>query len=210
MLLMSASAPVAARPCEPPGTQWSGTQLGTLTTGAGKAKPGPWVQSCPSLAHVHTGAAPRHRLGACTALASPAPASASVRTSGRAPTQGRQPRQPPNTPTLPGVAALIHSLQPQMQTGQEPTSTRSALQASRPAQPGSGHRAGTSSIAGASRRPGCFSCLPPALLCRQALRNPLGTNCRQTCNPKAAHTAISQGLPRLCHSPYAALHPQQP
>lgn len=69
MLLMSASAPVAARPREPPSTQWSGTQLSTPTHGGRQGKARPLGTILPFTGtHSHRGcsmASPRHMHSTC-------------------------------------------------------------------------------------------------------------------------------------------------
>lgn len=74
------------------------------------------------------------------------------------PSQGWQHRQPHSRPALPRVTALVHSPQPQTQTGQESASTHSrALPHRHIAQHswGVGTNRGVSGVVGASRRPGC-------------------------------------------------------
>lgn len=193
----------------PPGTQWSGTQLSTPTHGGRQGKARPLGTILPFAGtRSHRGcstASPRHMHSTCL------------------PSYSFCKRQDLRPCLNPGSAAQAapqhadpawghssHSLPPAADANRPGAHKHPLCPASISPSQGAGTKQGPAACAGASRRPGCFSCLPPALLCLQALRNPLGTNCRQTCNPKVAYTAISQGLPRLCRSPYAALHPQQP
>lgn len=158
MLLMSASAQVAAQPWEPPLVP-GGTQLGAPTRGGrqGKARPLDTIlpfagthshRGCPTASprHMHSTCLPGYGSCKCQDLwpcPRPGPA-AQAAPQHTDPARGHSSRSLPATTDANGPGAHKDPLQ------------GSAPQAPCPAQPGSGHQAGGSSVAGASRRPGCF------------------------------------------------------
>lgn len=143
----SGSSSALAVPWSPVGHGWVPQPMG-----AGEAKPGPWARHCPVLPHTHTRAAPQHRLDPRTALAIPATAPGSTRTSGHVPSPRPAAQAAPQHASPAWVTALLHSLQQGMQTGQAPTNTRSgALPCRHLAQPAQG--AGTKQGSAASLVP---------------------------------------------------------